>query len=299
MPVKSPDPRTAVLLFTWQTHWISFVALAVQVAVLAWYLLSARRFGARGRRWSIFRTICFVLGALVLAYATEGGIAHYQTSNFTAHVVQVLLLVDVAPPLLALGAPITLALQSSSRGTTATLVGVLRSGPAQFVSRPAVAFVLAMGSMFVYFLSPLYRLSEQHPLLLALVHLYLVLVGLLLWVLIVGQDRLPRRLSFGARFVLVLLLIPFNLALGLAVASVTQPLYPAGNTLSDTQQGGNVLLGLAEVLIVAALALLFVEWAREEERSAKRNDRQLDAALAAARATIGPSEEPGPGNGAT
>ena len=144
-----------------------------------------------------------------------------------------------------------------------------------------------MGSMFVYFLSPLYQLSEQHPLLLALVHLYLVLVGLLLWVLIVGQDGLPRRLSFGPRFVLVLLLIPFNLALGLAVASVTQPLYPAGNTLADTQQGGNVLLGLAEVLIVAALALLFVEWAREEERSAKRNDRQLDAALAAARATIG------------
>ncbi len=299
MPVKSPDPRTGVLLFTWQTHWISFVALAVQVAVLAWYLLSVRRIGARGGRWSIFRTICFVVGALILAYATEGGIAHYQTSNFTAHVVQVLLLVNVAPPLLALGAPITLALRSSSRRTTATMVGVLRSGPAQFVSRPPVAFALAMGSLFVYFLSPLYRLSEIHPLLLALVHLYLVLVGLLLWVLIVGQDGLPRRLSFGSRFVLVLLLIPFNLALGLAVASVTQPLYPAGNTLVDTKQGGNVLLGLAEVLIVAALALLFVEWAREEERSAKRNDRQLDAALAATRSAIGPNEQPQPGNGAT
>jgi cytochrome c oxidase assembly factor CtaG len=297
--VKSPDPRTGVLLFTWQTHWISFIELAVQVALLAWYLVSVRRFGVRGGRWSIFRTICFVLGALVLAYASEGGIAHYQASNFTAHVVQLLLLVDVAPPLLALGAPITLALQSSSRRTTATLLGVLRSGPVQFVSRPAVAFVIAMGSMFVYFLSPLYQLSEQRPLLLALVHLYLVLAGLLLWVLIVGQDGLPRRLSFGPRFVLVLLLIPFNLALGLAVASVTQPLYPADNTLADTQQGGNVLLGLAEVLIVAALALLFVEWAREEERSAKRNDRQLDAALAAARATIGPNEEPRPRNGAT
>ncbi len=297
--MKSPDPRTGVLLFTWQTHWISFIQLAVQVALLAWYLVSVRRFGARGGRWSIFRTICFVLGALVLAYATEGGIAHYQASNFTAHVVQLLLLVNVAPPLLALGAPITLALQSSSRRTTATLLGVLRSGPVQLVSRPAVAFVIAMGSMFVYFLSPLYQWSEQHPLLLALVHLYLLLVGLLLWVLIVGQDGLPRRLNFGPRFVLVLLLIPFNLALGLAVASVTQPLYPAGNTLADTQQGGNVLLGLAEVLIVAALALLFVEWAREEERSAKRNDRQLDAALAAARATIAPNEEPRPGNGAT
>ena len=94
------------------------------------------------------------------------------------------------------------------------------------------------------------------------------------------------------RFVLVLLMIPFNLALGLAVANVTQPLYPAGNTLADTQQGGGVLLGLAEVLVVAALALLFVEWAGEEERSAVRNDRQLDAALAAARAAVGPANRP-------
>ena len=299
MPVKSPDPRTGVLLFTWQTHWVSFVALLVQLVVLAWYLTSARRVAARAGRWSVFRTLCFVVGVLVLAYATEGGIAHYQTSNFTAHVVQVLLLVDVGPPLLALGAPITLALQSSSRHTAATLVRVLRSGPVQVVSRPIVAFVISMGSMFVYFLTPLYRVSEQHPLLLALVQLYLVLTGLLLWVLIVGQDGLPRRLSFGMRFVLVLLLVPFNLALGLAVASVTQPLYPAGNTLADTQQGGNVLLGLAEVLVVAALALIFVEWAREEERGAIRNDRQLDAALAAARTAVSPGEAAPPGPGAT
>jgi putative membrane protein len=165
------------------------------------------------------------------------------------------------------------------------------------VSRPLVAFALTMVPLFVYFLTPLYRASEEHPLLLAFVHLYFVLAGLQLWVLIVGQDGLPRRLRFGMRFVLVLLLIPFNLALGLAIASVTQPLYPAGNTLADTQQGGNVLLGLAEVLVVAALALLFVEWAREEERGAVRNDRQLDAALSAARAAVAPNEPAPPRNG--
>ncbi len=298
MPIKSPDPRTSVLLFTWQTYWISFVALAVQVVVLAGYLSSARKVEARGVRWSVFRTICFVVGALVVAYAFEGGIAHYQTSNFTAHVVQVLLLVDVGPPLLALGAPITLALQSASRRRAATLVKVLRSWPVQLVSRPLVAFAITLVPLFVYFLSPLYRVSEEHPLLLAFVHVYFVLAGLQLWVLIVGQDGLPRRLRFGMRFILVLLMIPFNLALGLAIASVTQPVYPAGNTLADTQQGGNVLLGLAEVLAVVALALLFVEWAREEERGAVRNDRQLDAALSAARAAVAPNEPSQPGKGA-
>jgi cytochrome c oxidase assembly factor CtaG len=298
MPVKSPDPRTGILLFTWQTHWVSFIFLAVQLVVLAWYVTAVGRVRGRGGRWPLFRALCFVVGVAVVAYATEGGIAHYQTSNFTAHVVQVLLLVDVGPALLALGAPITLALQSSSRHTAGAMVSVLRSWPVQLLSRPLVAFAITMGSMFVYFLTPIYRISEDHPLLLAVVHLYFVLVGLQLWVLIVGRDGLPRHLSFGMRFILVLLLIPFNLALGLAVANATQPLYPAGNTLSDTQQGGSVLLGLAEVLIVLALALLFVEWAREEERSAIRNDRQLDAALAAARAAVGPGEPSPPGTSA-
>ena len=62
MPVKSPDPQTGVLLFTWQTHWVSFVALVAQLVVLAWYLTSVRRVVARGARWSAFRALCFVVG---------------------------------------------------------------------------------------------------------------------------------------------------------------------------------------------------------------------------------------------
>jgi len=88
------------------------------------------------------------------------------------------------------------------------------------------------------------------------------------------------------RFALVLLSIPSNAYLGLAIASATKPLFPAGNTLADTRAGGNILWALAEVFIVAALSLMFVEWAKEEERKAIRADRQLDAALAAARGVV-------------
>ena len=94
---------------------------------------------------------------------------------------------------------------------------------------------------------------------------------------------------------LAFLLVPFNLALGLAIANVAHPLYPAANTLADTQAGGQVLLGLTEVFAVVVIALLFVEWAREEERKAVRADRQLDAALAVARTSIGADQGPQPG----
>ena len=283
----SPDPTTSHLVFSWQTQWTSFVALVVQVAALVWYMRSTRRLGALGRRWSPLRTASFVVGILVTAYAVEGGIAYYQQRTFTTHVIQLLLLIDVAPPLLAMGAPLNLALQSSSRRVSGALFDVLHSRTVRALSSPLTVLVLSMGTMYVYFLTPLYRISEEHPVFLAYVHLHFFVVGCALWWLIVGRDALARRLGTGARFVLVLAQIPFDAALGLVVAMATKPLYPAGNTLADTQTGGNVLLGLAEVLIVAVLALMFVEWAREEERKAVAADRQLDAALEAARAVAG------------
>ena len=81
--MKSPSPQTGTLLFHWQTHWTSFVALAVQVVVLVWYLKSVRRLAGRGRSWSWFKTAGFGAGLLVAAYAVEGGLAYYARSNFT------------------------------------------------------------------------------------------------------------------------------------------------------------------------------------------------------------------------
>ena len=279
-----------MLLFTWQVHWASFVVLALVLGALVWYVASTRRVVSRGRTWSVWRTVFFVVGILVVAYATDGGIAHYEASNFTAHAVQIFLLTNVGPPLLALGAPITLALQSSSPRTTNWLMTVLHSRAVRALSQPLVAFGLAMGMLFAYFLTPLYAISERHPVFLTFLHLLFAVVVMMLWILIVGQDRLPRRLGYGMRLVLAFLLVPFNLALGLAIANVAQPLYPAANTMADTQAGGNVFLGLAEVFAVVVIALLFVEWAREEERKAVRADRQLDAALAVARASVGPDK---------
>jgi cytochrome c oxidase assembly factor CtaG len=186
-----------------------------------------------------------------------------------------------------MGAPLNLALQSSSRRVSGALFDVLHSRTVRALSSPLTVLVLSMGTMYVYFLTPLYRISEEHPVFLAYVHLQFFVVGCALWWLIVGRDALARRLGTGARFVLVLAQIPFDAALGLVVAMATKPSYPVGNTLADTQTGGNVLLGLTEVLIVAVLALMFVEWARVEERKAIETDRQLDAALAAARGVAG------------
>src|ERR1039458_8762685 len=110
--MKSPSPQTGTLIVHWQTSWISLVALGAELAILAWYVRGTRRLGGRGRSWSLFRTAGLLAGLVVVAYAVEGGVAYYDRSNFTVSVIQHLLLINVAAPLLAMGAPLTLAWQS-------------------------------------------------------------------------------------------------------------------------------------------------------------------------------------------
>ena len=57
------------------------------------------------------------------------------------------------------------------------------------------------------------------------------------------------------------------------------------HTISDTHTGGSVLWGFSELFTVAALAVIFTGWTREEARKAAREDRRLDA-IAAAEAVV-------------
>ncbi len=81
------------------------------------YLLGVRRLADRGRPWSRGRSVAFASGLVVVAVATQSGLAAYDTVLFGAHVTQHLLLGMLGPLLLVLGAPVTLALQASKRGT--------------------------------------------------------------------------------------------------------------------------------------------------------------------------------------
>jgi putative membrane protein len=285
MPLKSPDPQAAVLLTGALLNWATMTALVLELTVLAAYLAGVRKMVASARPWPLTRTASFVVGLAVVAYAVEGGVARYQRDNFTVHVVQVLLLADVAPPLLAFGAPVRLAVQSWRRGSPA-IVAALRSPALKYLSKPWVAFALCTGTLYCYFLTPVYAASERSAALMAYAELQILVMGWLLAWVVVGRDALPRSPGFGARFGLVLLSVPFNGFLGVVIAARSRPLLPAANTLADTRSGGNVLWALAEVFVVAMAAFVFVEWAREEERRAVRADRQLDAALAAARTVV-------------
>ena len=106
---------------------------ALGAALRAWLedaeLRDRLRLAARGRSWPRARSVSFAAGLVVIVLATQSGIARYDRVLFSLHVAQHLLLGMVAPLLLVLGAPITLALQAGRRTTQTRVLRFLHSRP--------------------------------------------------------------------------------------------------------------------------------------------------------------------------
>ena len=83
--------------------------------MLGLYVTGAVRMARRGDRWPVLRTVSWVLGCLVLVWATGGAPGVYGRVLFSAHMLGHMTMSMVVPALLVLGAPVTLALRTLGR----------------------------------------------------------------------------------------------------------------------------------------------------------------------------------------
>src|SRR5258708_37941432 len=109
----------------------------------------------------------------------------------------------LAPLLLVLGAPITLALQASPRRVQRRLLRVLRSHPVALIAHPVTVWVLFGGTLVVLYFTGLYELTLRNHAAHVLVHVHFLVVGFLFMGYVVGIDPLGRALGYGARLLYV------------------------------------------------------------------------------------------------
>ena len=269
------------LLTDWQLSPFALFVLAVCLATAVWYLNASWKLAARGRRWSGGRTLSFLGGLLAIDLALQSSVATFTASYFQAHVVQHLLLMVIGPPLLALGAPMTLALQTSSHGTKVRLLGILNSRPFKAITHPIVVWGLYYGTMFAFFLTFFLGYAMEHMWVMDLVNLGFFFASTLFWWPIVSLDPIPHwKMSHGTRMGNLLIGVPVEAFLGLALVSTTHSAAPM-YSLSSTHSGGAILWVGAEVFTFIAIIPIFLQWVRADERQARRNDARLDAAAAA------------------
>lgn len=271
------------LLTGFQTGSLSLAADGAMAALLALYCVGLLRLRARGRAWSLWRSVSFAAGVVAVFLAVGSGVAYYEDSSFVMHVIQGLALMNVAPVLLALGAPVTLLLRASGRRSRNLALSLLHCRPVETLTRPVFAAALAYVTMIVYFLTPVYALSIRHPLLHDYAHLQFLVVGCLYWWPVVGVDPSHWRLSYPARLGYLVTGVPVNGILGVALTLSRSSIDPAVSTVVDTHRGGAVFWGVGELLLLAGIAVMYVQWARSDRMEAARLDRRIDRELAADR----------------
>jgi cytochrome c oxidase assembly factor CtaG len=136
------------------------------VAVLGGaYAIAASRPSPRGNRWPLARTISFLSGLALFSLAVQSPLAVYDELPWM-HSAQHLVVMMVVPPLLVLGAPLTLLLRSVSPRARREIVGILHDPAMKKVSGPIAGLGLTLeyhGTMFLVMLTALYgyKLAQE------------------------------------------------------------------------------------------------------------------------------------------
>jgi putative membrane protein len=210
------------ILTTWKGDAGSILLYMVLLALAAAYGLAARRRSPRGRRWPRARTACFVAGLALLALIYGSGLQVYEDQP-AVHVIQHMLTMMAVPPLLVLGAPITLLLRTLAPRRRPALVRLLDDPSFAMMSGPRAPLMLTLDyylTMYVYQLTPLHTWSEQSTELHFIVHQYFLLCGLFFWWPVVAADPVRLRLSANAKRVMVWIGLPaFGLLGGIELAT--------------------------------------------------------------------------------
>ena len=158
------------------------------------------------------------LAATLVAVASP--VDTYSGVSFSTHMMQHVLLMFVAAPLYALGAPVTLALRVSRPSTRKRfLLPVLHSRAVRVLTNPLVALGLFALAQYLTHLTGFYNAALENGALHDLEHALYLVSALLFWWPVVGLDPAPRKLAHPARLLYLVVAMPLEAFLAVAVLS--------------------------------------------------------------------------------
>jgi putative membrane protein len=273
--------------WSWLTAWPADpLALALVLGAGSLYAAGLLRLRRAGTSFPFRWAVAFWFGLGVLAVALLSPVDVYADASFSVHMAQHLLLTFVAPPLLALGAPITLALRASSPTTGRRIGRVLRSPLGRFLSNPIVGWSLFVGVPFAIHLSPLFDASLRSTPVHAFEHALWIGAALIYWWPIVGRDPSPHPVSYPARMLSLFLAMPLMSFLALALYQGSSPLYPSyaalpapwGPRALTEQRWAAVQMWLAgNLALMIAILVVAVVWKHAEDEGQRRLEARIDA----------------------
>lgn len=242
--------------YSWPSEPLLVLAIFSAVAV---YVIGRARLHAEAPAYPlpIWRAACYGAGVFAFALALLSPIAAYSERLFSMHMVQHLLLLLVAPPLILLGMPFLPALWALPKSSRKTVGGWLQPGkPLAYLRRwlalPIVALACYVVTVAMWHIPVFYDAAQGRTFTHDLEHLMFYSTALLYWWPIVSLGTAHTRLTPG--WALPYLVPPFleGLLIGALLAFSSEPLYSTYaeldhqpvwglNWLDDQELGGLIM----------------------------------------------------------
>jgi len=279
---SAPEPTYSTVL-TWSGDplpWIAVAAGSIGYLVIAMIVNRAHP----ATRVPLRRVTFWLAGMAMIGLALASPVDVYADDLLSVHMVQHLLLTMAAPPLLALGAPVTLLLRASSPPMRrSVLLPILHSRAVRAISWPPVGWTVFAIVLWLTHFSPLFDAALENDGLHHLEHLLYVGAGVLFWWPVIGADPMRWRLGPVSRMVYLGTQMPINTAIGLAIYFAPAILYPHYATLLrtwgpspfvDQQIAGILMWGVGDLVMLGALVLSIAGWLRADEVRSRRTEQK-------------------------
>lgn len=266
---------------TWAAFWLHL--LGERIAV--------RRTGRPRDKLARRRAMAFYAGLLAIVLSIVPPIETLSKQLLWAHMIQHVLLLSVAAPLIVLGAPWMSLWRPLPLGMRRTLARGFAKSPrltplrwlCHEISRPVTALILYSVNLLAWHIPAVYDLALRNTDVHALEHLSFIGFGILLWAQVIDSPPLRPKLSYPGRIVLLGAAMLPNIALSMVLAFSRSALYPFYAQLAhrpggisaifDQQIAAGIMWSAGDLPFAIAIAILATRWMsgfeKEEERAAE------------------------------
>lgn len=267
----------------WHFEPWSFAGLVLCIAIYAAGRCRATRRAGRGRVLGAREIAWFAAGLAVLAVALLSPVDTIGGQLFSMHMVQHLLLMLVAAPLLIAGALPLATLWALPRRQRRAVGRWWSGGMLSLLLHPVSIWVIYAAVFLFWHVPGPYRWAVESDLVHGLEHLSILFAGMLFWSVVLGVSRL-QRVDHGARLLFVATAAVLGGLPGALMILSPRAFYAVhaddtaawGLTLLEDQQLAGLIMWIPGGLIyLAAASVLFLLWLRSAERRAQASQGKL------------------------
>ncbi len=262
------------------------LVLVASLYAIGWWRLSRR--GAALSPWRVAAAGAGLLALAVALLSPLDGLAH---ALFSAHMLQHLLLIAIAAPLLLLADPFA-ALLWGLPAPARALAGQLlrREAPLRWLWRGltvmALAWLVHILVIWLWHLPFAYDAAVADRLLHDLEHVAFFTTAVLFWWPIVQPaPRCRARIAYGSRVVYLGLAAIQTGLLGLLLTLSPQAWYRSYTSVEDQSLGGVVMWGLGGALDMLAVLILMFRYLLSQEIIEKGGDQKIGPEIAEPKAS--------------